>query len=263
MIEMSAHETEPLGILVLDGDDNTSKVVYDALREEYSDMASWYDQFWRPYTEVTLERPLNEALEEIDRIGRLRLVDVGCGTGAFLRRLLDVVVLRRTSCHSVGALPADLNLVGIEPSEEMLQQARKKFGQEEEQVNVVLKRSPAEHIPLGDDSVNIVVSTNAFHFFRDKDRSLREMKRVLRQDGTIIITDWCNDYWIVKLYHLLERLSYKNWGFRERYPSPLTGAEMTELIENAGFCEVEHASYRVRVFSIFYWGMQTIKATKR
>mmetsp|Transcript_37254 Transcript_37254/g.68459 ORF Transcript_37254/g.68459 Transcript_37254/m.68459 type:complete len:194 (-) Transcript_37254:40-621(-) len=185
--------------------DDKNNVVFDALQVEYKDMASWYDFFWKSYTEGTLKKPLNEVLKVITHIGhaRLSLVDVGCGTGAFLRRLQDVWPTS-TDSHDEDVLP---KLIGVEPSKEMVQQAQKKFDKEERRI-VMLKESPAEHLPLGDNSANIVVSTSAFHFFRDKDRSLQEMKRVLEQDGTLIITDWCNDYWIVKLYHLLERLRW-------------------------------------------------------
>ena len=116
-------------------------------------------------------------------------------------------------------------------------------------------------LPLDDESQDMVVSTNAFHFFRAKERSLQEMKRVLKENGTIIITDWCNDYWLVKLYHILERIRW-NWRFKDKYPGPLSSLMFIDHFNTAGFCNIEHSMYRVRVFSIFFWGMQTIKATK-
>mmetsp|Transcript_27686 Transcript_27686/g.59129 ORF Transcript_27686/g.59129 Transcript_27686/m.59129 type:complete len:262 (+) Transcript_27686:378-1163(+) len=261
---MSIHETEPLEMSVDvddddDDDDDTNNVVFDALQVEYKDMASWYDRFWNSYTTGTLKIPLNEVLKEIKHTNAtLSLVDVGCGTGAFLRHLMDIC-LRFKDSHGEDI---SFKLTGIEPSKEMLQQAQNKFDMEEGSFNVMLKRSPAENVPLSDDSANILVSTNAFHFFRDKDRSLQEMKRVLKQDGTLIITDWCNDYWIVKLYHFIERLRW-NWRFTDSYPGPLTSSKLTELVGKAGFCEVKHTRYRVRVFSLFFWGMQTITAKKR
>lgn len=239
--------------------DDKNNVVFHALQVEYKDMASWYDTFWKSYTKGTLKKPLDEVLKVIKDIGcaRLSVVDVGCGTGTFLRRLQDISSTF-TENHGEDTFP---KLIGVEPSKEMLQQAQKKFDKEE-RISVMLKESPAEHLPLGDNSANVVVSTNAFHFFRDKDQSLQEMKRVLVQDGTLIITDWCNDYWIVKLYHFIERLRW-NWRFKDRYPSPLNSSKLIELVKTAGFCEVENTMYRVRVFTIFFWGIQTIKAKKR
>ncbi len=192
----------------------------------------------------------------------LSIVDVGCGTGEFLRRLIDHLTTNPDFDEENGSY----NLFGIEPSKEMLQQAEEKFanqeGENRSNVVVTLKQSAAEYLPLNDESADIILSTNAFHFFRNKNQSLHEMKRVLKQDGTLIITDWCNDYWIVTLYHFLERIRW-NWRFKDRYPGPLTSPELIELVTNAGYCQIEHTTYRVRVFAIFSWGMQTIRATKR
>jgi len=243
--------------------DNNNDYVYEVLQVEYKNMASCYDSFWKSYTDGTLERPLNEVLKQIDiqDVSRLSLLDVACGTGSFLRRLLDILCNRFASIDDEDTL--QLQLTGIEPSKEMLEQAHKKFEKEEESTptTIILKQSPAEQLPIDDESQDMVVSTNAFHFFRDKSKSLQEMKRVLKQNGTIIITDWCNDYWIVKLYHILERMRW-NWRFKDAYPGPVSSFELIDHFKSVGFCDIEHSMYRVRVISIFFWGMQTIKATK-
>jgi len=237
-------------------------------------MASWYDCFWKSYTEGTLRKPLEVVLREVavdeptSNPARRPpcIVDVGCGTGEFLRRLRDDWPSYADSHHDETIVPSP-QLIGVEPSREMLEQARKKFDVDKEGAmssisSVTLEESPAEYLPLDDGVASVVVSTNAFHFFRDKDRALSEMKRVLQDAGTLVIADWCNDYWIVKLYHFLEKLRW-NWRFEERYPSPLTSLESMELVKAAGFDEVEIDTYRVRVFAIFFWGMQMIKAKKR
>jgi len=112
--------------------------------------------------------------------------------------------------------------------------------------------------------MDIVVSTSAFHFFRDKAAALRETKRVLRRDGgSLVITDWCNDYLLVKLYHLLERIRWNLvLGYIEAYPGPITSQEMTKMVIDAGFENVRMMSYRVRVFGVFFWGTHTVTATK-
>ena len=69
--------------------DDVSNTMYDAVRVEYRDMAAWYDDFWRSYTNATLELPLIIATESLIQAQQRRttsfvLVDVGCGTGCFL-----------------------------------------------------------------------------------------------------------------------------------------------------------------------------------
>ena len=256
------------------------KIVFDAIRVEYRDMASWYDSFWKNYTNKTLKEPLRQVLNEKTN-KYFTLVDVGSGTGEFLRRLKnhyendddsdDTIASNDKSQQQYMRINDESSLdhhqkwIGIEPSKEMLEKAEGKFNKNKanDAVAVLFKESPAEQLPIKDDFADIVVSTNAFHFFRNKDVALQEMERVLINGGKLIITDWCNDYWLVKFYHFLERLRW-NWRFKDRYPGPLTTTELLDMVNNTeGFSNVRVSKYRVRVFSIFFWGMQTVTAQKK
>lgn len=189
----------------------------------------------------------------LDTAGQANIVDIACGTGEFLRRLRDQA--SNTNRSSKG------KWIGVEPCPEMLQQAQKKFDPKNDNGIIDLRQGPAEYLPVEDNFADVVVTTNAFHFFRDKIRALHEMKRVLKKGtGTLIITDWCNDYWIVKFYHWLEKIRW-NLRFEHRYPGPLKLSELYELVNSEGFENVEVSSYTVRVFGICFWGMQTLKAT--
>lgn len=230
-------------------------VVFEAIKMEYRDMASWYDWFWGSYTAGTLKKPVNKVImEQNDAI--FTLVDVGSGTGEFLRLLKSHFFVDNKLQLTNGGQ----KWIGVEPSKEMMEEAQKKFPQGNDDI-VSFKQSPAEKLPVDNSFADIVVSTNAFHFFRNKEVALQEMKRVLKQDGKLIITDWCNDYWIVKLYHFMERLRW-NWRFKDLYPGPLTKNELFQLAQNAGFANIRISKYRVRVFAVFFWGMQTIVAEK-
>jgi ubiquinone/menaquinone biosynthesis C-methylase UbiE len=251
----------------VDNDDDVSNTMYDAVRVEYRDMATWYDNFWRSYTNATLKLPLSivitTLLQVVQQTTSFVLVDVGCGTGSFLRCLVD-----RLTTIKVGIKMENIHLIGAEPSKEMLEVARKKLiNVNDESVftttcKVSLENCAAERLLLNNDIADVIVSTNAFHFFRKKRRSLLEMQRVLKPKGggTIIIVDWCADYTIVQLYHLLfERMRW-NWRrFGHEYPSPLTSVEFVNLVESIpGLQVIQHSCYQVRVYSIFHWGMQSI-----
>ena len=177
-------------------------------------------------------------------------MDIACGTGEFLKRLRD----------SDASPNSKTKWIGVEPCPEMLQQAQQKFDLKNDDAMIELHQAPAEYLPVQDHSTDVVVTTNAFHFFRDKKRALHEIKRILRKNGTLVITDWCNDYLIVKLYHWMERIRW-NWRFEHRYPGPLKRSELYELVNSEGFENIEVSSYAVRVFGVFFWGMQTLKAT--
>jgi ubiquinone/menaquinone biosynthesis C-methylase UbiE len=247
-------------------------------------MASWYDWFWGDYLNKTFQVPLQlihktlamamtttSSSNNDNQItnGRVTVVDVGCGTGEFLVRFVKNNIMKQVFC------------LGIEPSPEMLQEAKKKTKtmapSTAETKNIEWIHAAAESLPLEDECANIVCSTNAFHFFRDKPLALQEIFRILKgankiSDGddedsvpqpTLIITDWCADYWMVRLYHLMEVLRWNYWNrFPSRYPGPLTSHYLKDLVEQAGFSNVAVQTYCVRVFTFFYWGMQTVTATK-
>eukprot|EP00527_Entomoneis_sp_CCMP2396_P001509 CAMPEP_0198142952 /NCGR_PEP_ID=MMETSP1443-20131203/5610_1 /TAXON_ID=186043 /ORGANISM="Entomoneis sp., Strain CCMP2396" /LENGTH=309 /DNA_ID=CAMNT_0043806085 /DNA_START=57 /DNA_END=983 /DNA_ORIENTATION=- len=214
------------------------------------------------------------------------VVDVACGTGELLKRIIisinhqtkhnkehdEVGEKKKGIITKFLKQQQQLSLVGIEPCTEMLEQAHRKLSlssslQQQQLTSAsasastmttatttttTLKQAPAEELPLKDSSADIVTCTNAFHFFRDKSKALLEMKRVLKSDGTgttgtLIITDWCQDFWMVKMYHLLEKIRW-NWRFVDKYPGPLSSKELLTLLQNAGFVDVSLTKYVVRVF---------------
>ena len=238
--------------------------IHEALVVEYRDMAKWYDRFWGDYLDKTLELPMKLCREAMQRLQNsrdsLKIVDVACGTGEFLKRLASLksfllnreLLMPETTCE----------FCGIEPSREMLEQARNKFLKYED-TKIKLLQGQAESLPLDESSVDILCSTNAFHFFGDKKRALDEMYRALKPQGIMIVTDWCADYWLVQMYHFLEYLRWNVYHkFDEQYPSPLHSHRLLELVSNAGFYNVQLSTYRVRVFGLIFWGMQTVTASK-
>ena len=88
-----------------------------------------------------------------------RLLDVGCGTGWFTRRL---------------ALQAGLDVTGIDIDARSLEFARN----HDTRANYLL--GDACHLPFGDDSFNEVVSIMALCFIPDWTLAMREIVRVCR-----------------------------------------------------------------------------------
>ena len=105
------------------------------------------------------------AIAELRAAGAKRVLDVGCGTGIFSTRLHD----------ELGA-----DVIGCDLSPGMLERARDKT----HGVGWVLGDSG--RLPLGAESVDAVVCTEAFHFF-DQPRALGEFRRVLVPNGIVVI----------------------------------------------------------------------------
>jgi ubiquinone/menaquinone biosynthesis C-methylase UbiE len=104
----------------------------------------------------------------------VRGLDVGCGTGRLLAFLHD-------------AWPG-MRLTGIDLSAPYLAEARRLIGKT---ARVKLVEGAAEKLPAEDASVDFVVSSFLMHELPNDVRlaALREMARVLRPDGLVVITD--------------------------------------------------------------------------
>jgi ubiquinone/menaquinone biosynthesis C-methylase UbiE len=97
-------------------------------------------------------------------------LDLGCGTGALSKAIFDL-------CH-----PA--SITGVDPSPDFLSVASKKIT-----TGHFLVGSSSD-IPVSDGRFDIVVSGLAFNFFPDISESVKEIKRVLKKNGTIALYVW-------------------------------------------------------------------------
>jgi len=98
-----------------------------------------------------------------------RLLDIGCGTGRLLRRM--------------HARWPEAALVGIDPSEGMVARARQLTPA------ATIYQVSAEHIPLGDVSMDLVTSTMSFHHWNDQAQGVGEISRVLISGGILALAD--------------------------------------------------------------------------
>lgn len=99
-------------------------------------------------------------------------VDVGTGTGFV----------------AAGLAPFAQRVIGVDFSEAMLDVAREnlaKLGL----TNVEFRQGDIEHLPLEDESADAVFANMALHHIPDPLIVLREMARVVKGGGRIVITD--------------------------------------------------------------------------
>lgn len=98
------------------------------------------------------------------------VLDVGTGTGVFLPYLLD----------KVGQ---EGKVVALDIAEEMLAVSRKKNTNQ----NVRYMQADICSIPMNGGVFDTIVCYSSFPHFRDKPKSLAEMKRVLKKGGSLVI----------------------------------------------------------------------------
>ncbi|MCI4363434.1 MAG: methyltransferase domain-containing protein, partial [Thermoplasmata archaeon] len=100
-----------------------------------------------------------------------RLVEVGCGGGAFLCKALE------SGCSATG----------VDHSPEMVRLAREVNRVAIEEGRLELIEGDASHLPVSTNSFTSCVSTGAFNFFPDPVAALREMYRALAPGGRLAI----------------------------------------------------------------------------
>jgi ubiquinone/menaquinone biosynthesis C-methylase UbiE len=141
----------------------------------------------------------------------------------------------------------DAAFYGVDASLEMLDVARHKLPPA-----IELKQGWAEKLPYPDEEFNTVVSCNMFHFIRRPDTALAEMFRVLRPKGTLVITDWCDDFLACKLFDRYLRWRgdshFRTYGLRQ----------CRELLEATGAQNITLEKYRIT----WLWGLMTAISSK-
>lgn len=84
---------------------------------------------------------------------------------------------------------------------------------------VELQVGSVASIPFLNESFDLIISTNAFHYFRNPSQAIQKAKRILKQNGHPVITDWCDDYLICRICDVFLRLVNRIVGSREAFTS--------------------------------------------
>jgi len=143
-----------------------------------------YNTRWRTFT----ERTLGEAAAIIDvtalrsvpeRFGRLpSLLDVACGTGILIRRLL--------------ALLPDAEVYGVDASEDMLAQARAAL-KDQPQVHVErvsVGTGETAGLPFAQETFDLITCTNALHDLPEPVATLSGLRQLLVPGGQLVVEDF-------------------------------------------------------------------------
>jgi ubiquinone/menaquinone biosynthesis C-methylase UbiE len=138
------------------------------------------------------------------------VLDVGCGTGTTLAAIL--------------AAHPGVRVCGIDLSPQMIAVARERLGD-----GADVRVADAEHLPLAAGSVDLVTCVDSLHHYPDPGAALREMHRVTRPGGGLVLGEWRA---AAPFRQLL------NWLF-PRMPEGdvriYTAADLTRLAEAAGY----------------------------
>lgn len=148
------------------------------------------------------------------------ILDVGCGTGINLL----------AAAQLFG--PCRL-LVGIDISPGMVAVARQKAASAGIPATILL--GDAETLPLPDATFDLVICNSVYHWFENREQALREMARVLRPGGQLILICAAAPgfrEWTALMDHTLRQLLGP--AAPPPFPNLPTPAELAAQLERAG-----------------------------
>jgi ubiquinone/menaquinone biosynthesis C-methylase UbiE len=188
---------------------------------DYDQIAQTYDRRYERNQYAGVEHALRQFVG--DQSG-LRILEVGCGTGHWLRVLQE----------------SENYVTGLDYSVEMLARARTLV------LGLDVIRGSAQCLPWSAGSFDRVFCINAIHHFADKPAFLVEVRRVLRSGG-MFLTIGLNPHSGIDQWHVYDYFKESLEIDRQRYPSlDQLRAWMVETgFENCLTQQVEHWVYRI------------------
>lgn len=169
---------------------------------------------WRATTLGTLTEAIEHrvVLDMMGGLVGLRLLDVGCGDGTLI-----------CAAAARGAMVA-----GIDADPAMLAAARQRMARAG--LEAALREGRVEELPFPDASFDVVASVTVLCFVGDAGRALREMARVLRPGGRLVIGElgrWSTWAALRRVRGWLGSTTWRAARFR-------TPGELRTLVQQAG-----------------------------
>ena len=181
----------------------------EASRRYFNKWAKGYDRSW---TQIWFQENHRRIVQAMAPPADSRILDVGCGTGQLAARLAQRVP------HG--------SVLGVDPAEEMIRVARR---QHRHRQNLRFEVGSSEAIPADAGAFDIAVSTISFHHWARPVESLRDIARVLRPHGRVLILDLCRDNLFMGALDQLQR-----W-LQPSHAGMTSTTEMRRYCSRAGF----------------------------
>jgi ubiquinone/menaquinone biosynthesis C-methylase UbiE len=147
----------------------------------------WAARYDRSLAQLWFQENYRLMVQAVDAPADARILDLGCGTGQLAARLAHGV--RRGGVW------------GVDPAAEMIRVARRQH----RRTNLRFAVGSSEAIPTHSAVFDVVVSTLSFHHWVHPAKSLREIARVLKPGGRVLILDLCRDNVLVGWVDQIQR----------------------------------------------------------
>ncbi|MEJ2103664.1 MAG: methyltransferase domain-containing protein [Ignavibacteriaceae bacterium] len=179
---------------------------------------------------------LNEVKTNLNKLVDLgEVLELGCGTGYFTEAIVK---------NAEQVFATDL-------SEELLKKARERLGNKDK---ITFQKEDCMNISFTSNNFDTVLMVNLIHVIEDPSKTLQECFRVLKNDGSLIITSFTN-YGMKPLEIIKLGFRYiKVWGKPPKYTHRFSPDSLCSLIESTGFSIEESRVLGDKTKSLFIIG---------
>ncbi|MFL5682342.1 MAG: class I SAM-dependent methyltransferase [Chloroflexota bacterium] len=162
--------------------------------ERYDRIAEGYARWWAPFlvpAAIDLLRRLEPALPD----GRIRILDVGTGTGT-----LGLGAVERWPNVTVDAIDASAEMAAAAGAE------RDKRLDPGDRARFTPTVAAADDLPFPDETFDAAMSSFVLQLVPDRHRALREIRRTLRPNAPLAIVTWLRDTTIWRADEIVDQV---------------------------------------------------------
>jgi len=167
-----------------------------SVKEQYGLWAKEYDVEFNPAIISEKEKPI----KSLGKLKGKKVLDLGCGTGR----------------NSVKIAEKGAEVIGIDLSKEMLEIAREKA--EKFNLNIqFIEQDFSDKIKFKSEKFDVIICDLVFGHLKDTFPVIKEMKRVLKKRGIIVITDLHPFAWFLppgRKYDVFSAKKVKSQGYK-------------------------------------------------
>ncbi|MBU4376715.1 MAG: methyltransferase domain-containing protein [Candidatus Omnitrophica bacterium] len=206
-----------------------SKDIKSKSSKRFDDWSKKYDRSLLQF--LIFRRSHNMFISNIVHDSRhINILDVGCGTGEFAMKL--------------KSYKKDASVYGLDISSDMIRAAKAKFNGE-----IDFRVADVEHMPYEDNQFDYLTCSHSFHHYPHKKKAVREMHRILKNKGKIMIIDGCKD-------NLLGRVIFDVIvKAHEGDVHHLHSSQFARILEESGFKNVTQEIFNPCIPLLFTMGV--------